>query len=325
MTKLTKKISLIMPVYNGERFLDSTMQSVIDQTYANWELICVDDSSLDNSYNVLLKYAEKDKRIKVYRKQNERIASKGIIYALKLATGDYFMYSSQDDLFSVDLFEKNISKSIETNADFVLPEMKWYYGADDIRDGYKGVNGDDSIEITGRKAFVLSLNWQIPGCGLIKMDLVKSVGWYDYGYDSDDFTTRLLLLNSNKVVFSKGIFYYRQNNPNAITHKFSVIQFDSIKTCFKLEKVLIDQKFTTNDLQLMHQITYDRLKALTRQLICNKTDLAQAKNREIFGLLKRSYSNLNKRHVNKMLDLNMFSLFYLRIYLSVLKKNIFRS
>lgn len=88
------------------------------------ELLCVEDSSTDNSYDILNKHAILDKRIRVFKKMNEIISVESANYSLKFAKGECFVYSSQDDLVSNDLLEKNIKKSLKKNADYVLPIMK---------------------------------------------------------------------------------------------------------------------------------------------------------------------------------------------------------
>ncbi len=312
------KVSIIIPVFNGESYLRETLDNIISQTYNNWELICVDDSSVDSSYSILQEYGEKDPRIKVYKKKNESIAAKGVKFGLNYATGDYMMYSSQDDLFSTDLLEKNIKKALETDADYVLPVMKWYHGVNDIRDGYVGVNGNIDIVLSGREALILSLDWKIHGFGLLKMSLVKKTGWYDYGYDSDEYTTRILFLNSNKIVFSDGVFYYRQNNPDAITQKFSIIQIDALETCFKLENLLIDNNFNSEELFLMRRITYNRIIRCTNNYFRNKSIIKKNERNRIRKLIKSSYNKLDKgflsRKESKHLINKSFTVFHLYYY-----------
>lgn len=314
-----------MPVYNGENYLRETLDNLLAQTYLNWEAICVDDSSTDNSFYILQEYAQNDSRFIVFQKKNERIAAKGVVYGLKYATGDYFMYSSQDDLFSPDLFEKSISRSLETDADFVLPVMKWYFGKNDIRDGYAGVNGDIKTVLSGREALLLSLDWRINGTGLIKMELIRKIGWYDYGYDSDDYTARVLFLNSNRVVFSSGIFYYRQNNPNAITQKFSSIQFESLQTSIKLEKLLLDNGFSKDDILFMNSITYNKLIYYIKLFFRNKKVLDKNERKKTRAILKKSWIKIDKNFLSKedkkRLVNKYFIICYIYYYFQELKRS----
>lgn len=108
------KISVIVPVYNAERYLDKLVQSVLSQTYEDYELILVDDSSKDNSYLLMKKYQEMDSRIKAYTKEN---TGPGLTrkFGFEKSSGDLFFFVDSDDWVTTsdvfreinDLFEKN--------------------------------------------------------------------------------------------------------------------------------------------------------------------------------------------------------------------------
>lgn len=108
------KISIIVPVYNAERYLDKLVQSVLSQTYEDYELILVDDSSKDNSYSLMKKYQEMDSRIKAYTKEN---TGPGLTrkFGFEKSSGDLFFFVDSDDWITTsdvlreinDLFEKN--------------------------------------------------------------------------------------------------------------------------------------------------------------------------------------------------------------------------
>ncbi|WP_283111876.1 glycosyltransferase family 2 protein [Lactobacillus gallinarum] len=90
------KVSVVMPTYNNENDVGQAIESVIEQTYSNWELIIVNDGSSDNTYNICQKYAQKDKRIKVYTQCNKG-PSVARNNALKKASGDLLMFVDADD------------------------------------------------------------------------------------------------------------------------------------------------------------------------------------------------------------------------------------
>ena len=99
------KYSIIMPVYNAESKLKISVESIIHQTYENWELIVVDDGSTDNSYDVLKNYSKKEKRIKVLHQENSGpgpARNLGIEYA----TGDYICFIDSDDYFDSNYLKK---------------------------------------------------------------------------------------------------------------------------------------------------------------------------------------------------------------------------
>lgn len=114
------KISIITPVYNGKKTLEKCINSVINQTYQNWELIIVNDLSTDNSIEIIEKFIKIDKRIILINKDVNEKTFKARIDGLKKSTGDYFTFIDQDDWFEKNAIEKLILNAIKTNADVVL-------------------------------------------------------------------------------------------------------------------------------------------------------------------------------------------------------------
>lgn len=112
------KISIIIPVYNSEKFIRKCLDSVINQTYSNWEIIAVNDGSGDNSYFILTEYASKDVRIKVITQDN---AGPGISRneGIRKATGEYISFLDADDYVD-EIFLEKIVKKIEESPDVVF-------------------------------------------------------------------------------------------------------------------------------------------------------------------------------------------------------------
>ena len=100
-----KKISVIVPVYNAEKYLQDWVESIIQQSYQNIEIILINDGSTDNSYAVMQRLQEKDKRIRIFSREN-----KGTLYTriegAKLASGEYIMYVDSDDYIDNVMIEK---------------------------------------------------------------------------------------------------------------------------------------------------------------------------------------------------------------------------
>ena len=117
-------ISVIVPVYNTEKYLDQCIQSVLVQTYTNWELLLIDDGSTDSSGAICDKYAAEDNRIKVVHKPNTGVSdSKNI--ALDMAKGEYIMFLDSDDYWCInDCIAQLYAKSQELRADIVRGEYK---------------------------------------------------------------------------------------------------------------------------------------------------------------------------------------------------------
>ncbi|MBR4316077.1 MAG: glycosyltransferase, partial [Alphaproteobacteria bacterium] len=114
-----KKISIIVPVYNVQKYLDKCLKSIISQTLTDIEIILVDDGSTDSSGLICDKYAKKDKRIKVVHQKNARQGAARNA-GIKLATGDYIGFVDSDDYITSDMFEKLYKKAYIYDADIVM-------------------------------------------------------------------------------------------------------------------------------------------------------------------------------------------------------------
>ena len=112
-------ISVVIPVYNVEIFLPECLDSILNQTYQNFEIICVDDGSTDNSWEILQRYAKKDNRIKIYRQEN-KYAGVARNHGLHYAEGEYVLFLDSDDFIEQDMFEKIYMQSKKEQVDICL-------------------------------------------------------------------------------------------------------------------------------------------------------------------------------------------------------------
>ena len=101
-------VSIISPCYNNEKFIEQTIQSVLSQTYSNWEMLIVDDCSTDKSYAIAQEYSKKDSRIKVFKNEYNRGPAYSRNVALNNAKGKYIAFLDTDDLWSSEKLEKQI-------------------------------------------------------------------------------------------------------------------------------------------------------------------------------------------------------------------------
>lgn len=113
------KISIIVPVYNVAEYIPKCLDSLINQTYKNLEIICVNDGSKDNSLEILNEYKQKDKRIKVIDKENGGVSSARNV-GLKASKGDYITFVDSDDYLDLNVYEKSINRINEENADVLF-------------------------------------------------------------------------------------------------------------------------------------------------------------------------------------------------------------
>jgi len=245
-------ISIFMPVYNGSKYLKESIESVLKQTFNDFELVCVDDSSTDNSYQILIEFSKLDSRVKVYQKPNGGIVPKSWNYILPFLKGENIIYMSQDDFLSIDVLEEMIGKQQETDADCVLPDMVYFYENRQENKILSGVNGNRDIILTNREAVILSLNWQIHGFALWKSKIFENVHFHEDSFNSDEFETRKLFFKCNKIAFSNGVFYYRNDNPTAITKTFNLNTYFGLLTSFRLCEFLRENNFNSKETNDYH-------------------------------------------------------------------------
>ena len=242
------KISVLMAVYNAEKYLHESLESIRKQTFCDIQIICVDDASTDDSWKILQDYATKDARIEVYQMTENRGQAVARNIALQHAVGDYITFLDADDWLEVDAFEKALGV-FETNqqADCVLFDVRyvdangnergyhWYFPKEQYMSNSEG----SFVCMKGYDAFIQSLNWNVHGWYITKRDIFKK-----YPYDdtcrhySDDNTTRVHFRASREVRCCTGKYYYRQVE-NSVTHVVSTSRMDYMKANVSMKNMLL--------------------------------------------------------------------------------------
>ena len=116
---MNPKISIIVPVYKVEKYLHECINSILEQTFKEFELILIDDGSPDNSGKICDEYAQKDKRIKVIHKKNGGPSSARNM-GIKISKGEYIGFVDSDDTIEIDMYEKMYNIGVKRNAEIVV-------------------------------------------------------------------------------------------------------------------------------------------------------------------------------------------------------------
>ena len=114
-----KKVSIVLPSYNGEQYIEQAIQSVLEQSYLNWELIIVDDCSIDGTASIINHYAQKDSRIQVIHNTENQKLPRSLNIGFRRAAGDYFTWTSDDNYYDPDAIEVMVS-FLESNPQYGL-------------------------------------------------------------------------------------------------------------------------------------------------------------------------------------------------------------
>lgn len=235
-------VSILMAVYNSEKWLQKAIDSVLTQSYEDWELICMDDGSMDSSLQILQRNAAQDDRIRVYSYSHCGSHAVYLNRGAKLAKGEFLFPLDSDDWISSDLLSQLLQRQYATNADFVIPDMCRIDEEGKELSCIKGCLGDRDIVISGRQAVIYSLDWSIHTLGLMRKVIALAHPYEEDGY-CVEVTSRQRLLACKEVAFSNGVYYYLQNT-QSITKRLGVRKF---------YYVVIDMKI----LQFLHQNGFD--------------------------------------------------------------------
>lgn len=243
----TPLITILVPIYNAELFLENLFDSVLNQTYQNIEMLCIDDMSTDASAQIICEYARNDSRIRlISRREKGGTAAKAEEFAIPYMRGEYYFYISQDDFMDYDLLEKCMKRVWETQAEIVVPNLIWYYEERKSNMGIYPPNNDYDQIIDPRKAFELSLDWSLHGFVLKSMRIMKILNYKANYYNSDELYSRKAFLLCNKVAFANTSVYYRQDNPNAITKSKHYFDVDTAHVRIELLELLIHYHYDKN-------------------------------------------------------------------------------
>ena len=235
MKESSPKVSIIIPLYNSERFISTSIDSAITQTWINKEIIIVDDGSKDNSLEFAKKFKAENVRIFSQKKSG---ASSARNRAFKESTGQYIQYLDSDDILAPDKIEKQLLQLKTEQAD-TIASGPFFNFKETIE------NFESNVRDEGNTSFNNPVDWLIKAASdkamfptvvwLTPRKLIEEAGPWNEGLtynDDSEFFSRVILM-SKKIVFCEdAISFYRRGNPNSLGSQKSIIarksEFDSL-------------------------------------------------------------------------------------------------
>ena len=213
---MKKKISIIIPVYNVEDYIDKCLNSVINQTLKDIEIIVIDDETPDNSMDIVKRYAKEDSRIKILKEKNKGQAG-ARNYGIKESKGEYLMFVDSDDYIADDMCEKLYDKAISENADIVYSN---FLEVDD--EGNPTLESENIIRNDAKKNYVVTQFG--PCCKIIKTSVIKDNNLYfpeNIRAYEDIAVVSSWMLHANNVTFIDKSFYYYLIRSGSTMHQTS--------------------------------------------------------------------------------------------------------
>lgn len=321
MKKVSKEkplISVIVPVYNVEEYLPKCIDSIINQTYRNLEIILVDDGSPDNSPKICDEYAKKDKRIKVIHKKNGGVSS-ARNYGIKESTGEFISFVDADDWVDRKYIEVLYSTSIEYNSDYVCCGYNRVYNNKKEEINSTG----DVIEYTNNEYLIKLLNVQnsygFCHMKLIKKNALKSVRFDEKLLVGEDALFNVMLCNniSKAVVVNKPLYNYRFNS-NSVVRKYDANYVTKYENSMKKMSKYIGKNYkdVTITQQLYNYIAYHVLLISVNYCFhpLNKNQLSSIKNVCNISLFKEAIKKSNYDSLSLSRKISLFTLKY-KLYL----------
>lgn len=297
-------ISVIVPVYKAEKYIHKCIDSIINQTYTNLEIILVDDGSPDNCGKICDEYAQKDKRVKVIHKENGGVSSARNA-GIKNAKGEWFSFVDADDWIEKGFCEILLSKVVQNQSNIALC-------------GYNRVtdNSVEKINASNKDLFfnsseylIKSLNPQT-GFGFCHMKLIKKEVLNNIFFDEnivvgeDALFNIMLSTNINKAIFvEQALYNYRINN-QSVVKKYDKNYANKYLIAMQVIKKYLIEKYNDSEIQQNYYnfVAYHIL--LIAVNYCYHLDNKGTNNRKLLreicnydefkiGLKKCNYNNLS--------------------------------
>lgn len=232
------KISVIIPVYNTETYVEEAVRSIMNQTLRDIEIIIINDGSTDNSLSIIEKLAREDSRIHYFSQANQgQSVARNI--GIEKASGKYLYFMDSDDFLHEDALEQCYLKSEELKTDFILfnaqvlnKENKFGISYD-----YKAPVLDETKVYSGREILSLLLDQKTYRCSpcihFIRLETIQqfNISYFPGIIHEDELFSALLYLHSKRVAYINNVFFQRRYRENSVmTKRYSMRNMNSYLT-----------------------------------------------------------------------------------------------
>ena len=238
------EVSVIVPVYQVEQYLRQCLDSILNQTFRDIEVILVDDGSMDNSGKTCDEYALKDNRVKVIHTSNIRAAGARNL-GLDHMTGKYFMFVDSDDCISPNMIEKLYTKAKQTDSDIVCCNYRYFWEENREKD-YCTEFKEETLNCS--EIFYIRKNernygyWTVVWNKLYKTETIGKLRFRTGKYFEDEFFANDLYQMDMRInTVSDCLYDYRQHKNSTMQKKSAMKYFDLIEAFQERMQIYLDQ------------------------------------------------------------------------------------
>lgn len=222
-----QKISIIIPVYNAEKYLERCLNSILNQTYKNFEVIAVNDGSLDNSLDILQKYTDK-LNIKIINQENSGVA-KAREVGIKYSVSQYITFIDSDDYIDNDYLEKLVNTLEKTNTNICCSRFAMHFNIpliNKIAFNAKKLKLQ-KVNLISNKDFLIKINVVTTGKLYKKEYLIKNNKFFDANEDLS--INYLIFAKANDVSFVNNTrYHYVPNSEGLVSTKLNGYNYENI-------------------------------------------------------------------------------------------------
>lgn len=262
-------ISIIVPVYNTSMYLKECVESILNQTYSKIEVVIVDDGSTDNSLAICKEYRDKDKRVRIFHKENSGVSSARNL-GLRMAEGDYISFCDSDDVVKPELYWTLLQKLKDTGADRVCGGYEYLYP--DNHRLYCKPRKDDGIYKCSDLIKVMIDDGTLSGFlfsgvnnSLFKSEIIKQnhIGFKEnIKYNEDSLFSFEYALHSRTLysMQSLPLYLYRQHNASSTKKRPKEKVYDSLHSA--LDVIVKNRNDIDYELQMKRRTVTETLWAI---------------------------------------------------------------
>jgi glycosyltransferase involved in cell wall biosynthesis len=293
-------LTVIVPVYNTESYLSKCLDSIVNQSLKNIELLIVNDQSTDNSEIIIKEYAKKYNAIKCFSTSSRSLAGGSRNIGLHHAKGKYIGFVDSDDWIDSNMYEKIVELLERTKADIaVCGVMKEYESPFEAYYKYtyeteNVIEGSFAFELLTRR-FNQDISISPIACNKVyKSNFLRhhKLAFLKNNYNEDDLFNYLCLLYAEKVAITPNTYYHYYQRNNSITHSFSKKHIDDLFEAFAFIKKHIDDNNLFETHKNHYYAYFERCSAFVLNLMIFKEQEVKKQNKYFQYYLSKSQSFL---------------------------------